>query len=139
MSKLSPKVLSIILGLVIFVVGIGVGIFYQISKDAPRIKKVTEAIKQLASKAIPSVIAYGQIINIEGRNLTVSFDGENVTVKIREDAAVTSLIPDVQGKTSQQNITFSQIKKGETVSINTKILPDGQLQGDSIMVLSSSR
>lgn len=139
MNKNSLIVLSIVIVLVALGLGGGIGILYQMQKDAPQINKATEVVKKLTSKAIPSIVAYGQIVSIEGRNLKVSFNGEDVAVKISDTAAVTSFDTDSQGKTSQQNLDFSQVKLGQTVSINTRVLLDGQLQGEAIMIFTSPK
>jgi hypothetical protein len=139
MNKASLIVLSVVMVLAALGLGGGVGVLYQTQKDAPQISRATELVKKLTSKALPSIVAYGQIINIEGKNLKLSFNGEDVTVKISDTAAVTSFNTDSQGKTSQQNLDFSQVKLGQTVSINTRVLLDGQLQGEAIMIFSSPK
>jgi Cu/Ag efflux protein CusF len=139
MNKILSVIILIIIVAAIFSLGCGAGMLYQIQvqKNNPQINKATEIVKKLTSKAIPSILAYGKIISIEGKNLTLSFNGESVAVKTGDNAAIASFISDSQGRTSQQNINFNQIKLGQTASINIKVLPDGQLQGESIMIFSS--
>lgn len=138
MNKAFLVILSVVIILVSFGLGAGVGVFYQMQKNAPQINKAEEVIKKLTSKALPLIVVYGQIINIEGKNLTVSFNGESVDVKINENATISMFSTDSQGKSSQQNFVFNQIKIGQTVSVNTKVSLDGQLQGEAITIFPST-
>lgn len=131
----------IIIGVVTFVVGAGLGIFYQSQIDAPQLANFTAikaVFKNLSSKAVPSILAYGQVTNIEGRNLTLSYSGDSVSIAISDSANINSFVKDSNGVPSQQKIDFSQIKNGDTLNISVKILPNGQLEGQSVIILSSA-
>jgi hypothetical protein len=138
MNKISLTVLFIIGGLVFLVAGAGLGILYQTQQTAPQLEKINTAVKFLSSKTVPSIVAYGQVANIDGRNLTLAFNGDNITIAINEDATVNSFVKNEAGTMAQKKSDFSQIKKGDTLNITIKVLPDGQIQGVSVIVINST-
>jgi hypothetical protein len=117
---------------VLLIVGLGVGVVYQAQKDMPQFNKMSAVFKTMTSKTIPSIVAYGQVANIQGRDVTLSFSGDNTTINIKPDATVYSFASKTN---TRQQIAFSDIKKGDTINVSVKISPDGQLQGDMIIVL----
>ena len=141
-------ILSVIAGVVIFVLGGGLGVFYQTQKGLLQTEKVQTkvqtmetVIKSLSSKVIPSIIAYGEVTNIEGRNITLSYGGESLTIKIKDDSQIFSFVKTASLKkgepavTSQQKVDFKTIKKGDNLNISVKLLPDGQLESQSVIIL----
>ena len=140
MNKVSLIVLSVVVVLVILSLGGGAGVLYQTQKDAPQIEKLQAletAVKGLSSKIVPSVVAFGEVSEIEGRNITLTYNGDSVTVAIKADAQISSFVAPSSGGTAKQTIVqFGEIKNGDKLSINTKVLPDGQLQGESIMIFA---
>lgn len=134
--------LLIIGAVFIFVLGGGAGVLYQTQKDAPKLDNAEKVIKILASKTVPSIMAYGQVTNIQGKNITLAYSGDSVTLKMRDDAKIYSFVSQGLAKKSlniseKEEITFSDIKKGDTLNITLKVLPDGGLEGMIAMVLSS--
>ena len=139
----------IVIGVVFFIVGGGLGLMYQKQKDAqsqlPQNNKKVAAVQTLSSKVIPSITAYGQISKIDGRNLTLAFGGDSLTIKIRDDALVympSKTTSDSSGKqiiTPQTQSKFSDIKTGDNVSVNVKLLSDGQLEGQIVIILQSAK
>ena len=136
--KVKGIVLLIVILLVIFVIGAGLGIFFQMQKDAPKIKSANLLINTLSSKAVPSIVAFGKVTSINGKNITLSFNGGSVTIKINDNAVVSSMSANAQDKSAPQKITFSQIKIGDTLNISIKVFSDGQLLGQSVIIVSSS-
>jgi len=137
MSKIASLALLVIIILAFFALGGGVGIFYQSQKEGGQPGVAENILKNLNSKAVPSIIAYGQVTKIDGRNVTLSFNGDSVTIKINDSASINSFVKSASGTTTQQKMNFSQIKKGDTLSVNVKLLPDGNLQGESVIILST--
>lgn len=116
--------------------GGGLGIFYQAQKVAPELEKSQTLIKSLSSRTVPSIVAYGQVMNIDGRNITLNNSGDSLTVKVNEDSVVYSFALSISGDASlQRDAKFSDIKTGDYININVKVLPDGQLQGQTVMIL----
>lgn len=138
-------IILIAVAVVFLIVGAGLGIFYQTQKAVVPPKEVpkVEAVQKLSSKVIPSITAYGTVANISGRNITLTFGGDSLTVKIRDDALIylpTAYIKDSKGNpvtVPQQTAKFADIKTGDNISVNLKLLPDGQIEGAMVIILGS--
>lgn len=138
-------VILIIVAVLFFTLGGGLTIFYQMQsgfvspKEAPKIT----AVQNLSSKVIPSITAYGQVSKIEGRDITLTLGGDSLKIKINNNAQVflpSSSTIDKDGKTvnaPQQIAKFSDIKIGDNVSVNLKLLPDGQIEGAMVVIVQS--
>lgn len=128
-------VILIAVAVLFFIIGGALGFFYQAQKIASQPDNTVKinAVKTLSSRVIPSITAYGAISNISGRNLTLTFGGESLTVKIKDDAQI--FLPST-ATASQQTARFADIKKGDNASVNLKLLPDGQIEGDVVIILS---
>ena len=138
--------LLIIAGLLIFVLGGGLGVFYQTQKDTLSVETASKAVveaktetdaltKTLTSKALSSITGSGQVTDIAGRNITLSSGGDSITFNLLGNAQILSFVADSTGKMTQQKVDFSQIKKGDNLSVNLKLLPDGTLEGQAVMIL----
>lgn len=136
MNRATSFIISIIVLLLVFGGGIVFGMFWQVQKDAPQIEIAAKTLKTLTSNAVPSITVYGQISNISGRTITVSFNEDAVVVKMHENAAVSFFEISGQGGT-RQDFDFNALKEGQTISLSAKLLPDGSLQGESLIVLAS--
>jgi len=139
-------ILFFILGFLIFILGGGMGVFYQSQKclpeNCPSATKETSAlektIKDLSSRTIYFIVAYGTVEDINGRKLTISNNGENLTVEIKENAEITSFIRPVAGgnsSTPEAIAKFEDIKKGDNLRISLKVLPDGKITGESVIII----
>ena len=146
-------IVSLFLGGLIFLLGGGLGILYQTQQNvaAPQGQGqlMPSVVKNLSSKVIPSIAAYGEITKIDGRNLTLSYQGDSLVIAIKDDAKIYSFIansapnptPSVKPATtpastaSSREITFKDLKIGDNVSANVKVLSNGQLEGFSAIVL----
>ena len=116
------------------IMGGAIGIYFQFQKDAPKLNIARNVIKSLSSKTVPSIVAFGKASKIEGRNITLDYNGDIITINISDDAQIyTSSSGTEQTATSLENI-----KIGDNLSVNLKVLPDGQLQGQSVIILNSS-
>jgi len=104
----------------------------------------------LSSKLIQSIASYGKVSKIEGRNVTLTFEGESLTIKVREEALIFSFTqtlgrsltgeaaPLKKGDTvitTRQKVELKDIKLGDDLGINIKLLPDGQLEGQFITIV----
>lgn len=128
----------ILIGVVLFIVGVALGIFYQMQigfKSAIEVKTVNA----LASKVIPSIVAYGKVTAIEGQNVTLSFGGDTLMVPITADAQVFAFTNTTATSAPvQQKTTFDKLKVGDNINISVKVLEGGKMQGESIFIMPSS-
>ena len=137
MNKTTSIVLIIISGLVFLVLGGGMGFLYKTLQVSPQIEKTTAIIKDLSSKTVLSTVAYGQVSKIEGKDITLSYDSDNIKISMAENSPVYSFVNDSTGKPVQKKVDFKQIKIGDTLNITIKLLPDGQIQSQSALILLS--
>jgi hypothetical protein len=132
MNKITSIVLLIILGLVIFAGGMGLGIVYQNKK----LKDFKSNISELFNKNIIIATVSGNIVDINGRNITMGYENNSVIIKIRDDAEIVSTIfvKDKNGVIASESkeLKFEDLKKRDNIQVNIKILPDGTLEGQSI-------
>ncbi len=135
--------LLVIAGVIIFILGGGAGVFYQtqqVQLNNPQNIAAEAALKALSSKVVPSIVAFGKVTSISGRNVTLNYAGENLTIKIDETAQISSFTaPSAGSKTtaSQGKAEFKDIKVGNTLSINLRLLADGALKGMSVVIINS--
>jgi hypothetical protein len=145
----NTTILFVIAGLVIFALGIGIGIFYQtrIQLSNPAIQKAVQiqpTVNILTSKVVQSITAFGSVEKIDGKNLTLTYGGDQITVNISANAQIYSSTPTTNAKTGNlisgvpQLVSFGTIKIGDQLTVNLQILPNGQLQANSIYILIPS-
>lgn len=137
MDNKNQLVNFIIVGIVCFLLGGGIGIISM--QNASQRTKI-EAANSLSSKVVSSIVAYGQVKSINGRNITLSNLGDELSILIADNAQVYSFSAPVAGKNGvvapvQQIIKFGDIKIGDSVNVSVKLLPSGQIQGTSIIIL----
>lgn len=135
----NKNLILIIIGALFFLtLGGGLGILYQQQKEILPVKETpkTQAVQTLSSKVIPSITAFGQVSNIDGRNLTLTFGGDNLTIKINDSAQI--YLPATK-TSAQQTAQFSDIKKGDNVSVNVKLLSDGQMDGQMVVIIGPQK
>ncbi len=138
-------IIAVIIGLALFVLGGGLGVFYQTQKDALKIQeaeKKSAAVKSLSSDLVPSIVAYGEVSAIDGRNVTLFYNGKSMQIEINKDATVYSFSPssgdEKEPLSSQQQVKISDIKKGDRLNVTIKLLPDGSLEGQMVIILGSA-
>lgn len=139
-------IIVVVVAVVAIVIGGATGMMIQQQKNAPQIaqaESLMPAIKGLSSKVIPSIIAYGQVTSIEGRNISLSYNGEALTIPVKENANVYSFIQADGAKAgtapAQQKVLFSDIKKGDSVNVSVKLFQDGRLEGQSVIILMKAK
>jgi len=127
------KTISIVLisGLLFSVLGAGVGFLYKTLQISPQLT----VIKTLSSKTVPSMVAYGQVSKIEGRDITLSYSGDNINISMEENSPVYSFVNDSAKRDNQKKMELKDIKIGDNLNIAIRLLPDGRIQGQSVFIL----
>ena len=130
----------IICGAVLLGIGTLAGVNFQEQKTTPRIaelEKMENMIKILSSsKVIPSIVAFGQVGEISGRTVTLTYGTESLAIPIREDAKIYSFSGTTNQKTppEQKTAEFKDIKVGDKLNITLKILSNGEIEGLSVII-----
>ena len=144
MNKISTIILLTILGLVVLIIGGGIGVAYQLQKDQisninTKVACSSDAVvKTLSSRLIASIIAYGKVSSINGTSITIINGTENTTIKLKNDAPVYSFFADKKGKSVQAIGSLSNLKKDDTVNITCVLLPNGSLEGQTLLIIPTS-
>jgi len=132
MSKINLVIL-VIIGILIFVIGGGIGLTYK-TEESIDSASLPEA---LGSKVITSIMASGEVTSIDGKIISLVSEGESLAIKIRDDATIYSFKSYLATEGSfpiQEEISFQDIRKGDVIDIRAIALPSGQLEGLSIVI-----
>ena len=88
-------IISIVAGLLVLGVGFLGGMLFNgvvnpktVTQPQDTSTAVPQIVKDLSSKVIPSIAAYGKVAKINGKNITLSYQGDSVTILVRDDAKV---------------------------------------------------
>lgn len=138
---MNKNIILIIVGaLIILIIGAALGMVYQAQKGSTSLFPSSDSsavVKTLSSKVIASIIAYGTVSDIQGKNITLSYNSDSVTIAIADTAEIYSFSQASGSNTAptQTKTEFSQIKKGDSLNITLNLLSDGQLKGTSVIIL----
>ena len=122
---------------VVLIIGFTIGIFYQARKDvatAQQNQKVSQTAKVLTSDIVSVIALYGQVTAINGRDVTILYKGESLTVNIPANVSITLAQP--KG-TNSKVVDFSSIKKGNNLTIASKISEDGKITAQAVIIVTS--
>ncbi len=163
--SIKSLIILVFLGLLILALGAFLGVLYQsqfVIQSQPqtqnnaiiqppiqeqKVSDLPDVIKVLSSKVIPLIAAYGTVTKIDGKNITLSYQTDSIIISIRDDAKIYSLVldnsiakpgivqnQDKKSSTSKQ-IDFKDIKIGDNLNVDIKVLPNGQVKGFSAVAL----
>ena len=129
--------LLIVCGLALFIVGDIVGMSYQNKKIDSATANLSNVFKILSSEVVPSIVSYGEVVKIDNRNITLSFNGDEITVEVIDGASIYGLGSDVGA--GQYKMNFNQIKMGDYLNIVLNVDSNGNFTGDSVIDFSFSK
>jgi len=132
-------IISIIIGLVVFAVGGGAGVLYQQQKGTPATQTQSGAenpiLKTLNSKVVSSINASGQVSDIAGRDITLTLGGDDLIIRVRDDAPVYSFVQPINGKNAvQKTVKFEDIRKGNTLNVNLYVSSGNVIEASSVLM-----
>jgi len=129
-------------GILLLAVGGILGAVMQRSHVSQQVK--AESAQILGSKVISSISAFGKVSKIQDRDITLSSLGDVLSVDMPDTVRVYSFTvapADKNGlsSTAKQKIaSFGDIKVGDSINANLKLLPTGKFQGVSVIILPSA-
>lgn len=143
MNRNNLIIIAVIGGLILLGLGYSYGLFTT-QKGLKELQQAPTALSELlASKVIRglSTSATGDITAISGRSLTLTAEGDTLTILIREDAPIYRLVPpeeiaiEIPQPVAREEITLGEIKVGDKVNISCQLKADGSLEGTEVTVL----
>jgi hypothetical protein len=145
MFRIRSIIALIILGFAIFIIGGGAGMVYQSQKnEIPKTdfniddaKKCNLLVEDLDSEVITSIVAYGQVVDINSNQVIISYQGNSVEIKLDQNITVYSFGKDNNGNHIQDKIDIKEIKKGDNLNVILKIMPNKELSAQTIFLLLS--
>lgn len=93
----------------------------------------SSVISALRSKAVPSIMAYGKVAEINGNKITLTAEEEKIEVIIEESAVVQTF-----NQSAYKNGQFSDIKIGDILSMALVISPENKLEAKSVTIFAVS-
>ena len=131
------------LAVMVLILGIGIGILVGENKTAPsevQNQVMSNAVKLLSSKVVPSVLARGTVTKIEGMNITLMYQTDSQPVTIKGDANISALILDPKAPANKPKYTtvaatFGDIEVNNNLEIAIKVLGDGTIEGFNVLIL----
>ncbi len=141
MKKENLILIAVIGGVILLGIGFYLGLIYT-QKQIEKTQIESPLTTLLASKVINGLktIASGEVKEISSRNLTLSKDGDTLTVSIREDAPIYRIVPpeevtEIPQPIAREEIKFEEIKVGDKVSISCQLKTDATLEGNEVTIL----
>jgi len=127
MEKKSIVTLAVVV-IFAFVLGTLSGIFYQKQKAAPAI----QGMQSLSSKVVNAIVTYGTVNSIDNsRNITLSYNGDSMTISILTDAKVY-----IYENSTRREISFNDVQVGDVVNITASLDASGKPQGNMIVIFA---
>jgi len=133
MNKVTSSILIAVAIILSIAVGLAGGMFYQSQKDASLNQKTASMLGAISSKAVSAIVTYGTVSNIEGRNITIDYLGDKMTIAIKNDAKIYAYENSVK-----KEIQFQDVKKGDSINITTIATPSGEFQGNLVIIFSKA-
>jgi hypothetical protein len=89
-----------------------------------------------SSTVVPVTNALGKIVNISGRDITLSKEGKELTISILPEAKFFNHVsPDGKGMGQAAETTFESVKLNDSVIVDIKILQNNQVQGTAVRII----
>lgn len=134
MSKKLISVPCILMGLLALIVGIAAGFLIKGQMDTPKIEKADAVVKVMSSNLIPSLTVYGEVKEISGRNITLSYVGDTLTVPIKDDAKILAIQNDDPAGAAKE-VTLGDVKVGDFLNITLVVSREGIVEGTQVLII----
>jgi hypothetical protein len=114
----------------VFVLGLALGIFYQTQKATPQIQQTAEVIDGISSEVINAVVAYGSVSGVgDDRKVTLSYNGDNLDIALQDSAKIY-----LYEGANKKEIQFQDIEIGDKANITAEISKEGKIQGNMMII-----
>lgn len=129
--------------LVLLTVGYLLGVGKTTKKLAPQLVAGEKIYQLISSKVSLDLIARGKIEKIEKRDLFLDWEGEKLTVSLKEDAKIVDLPfplgPEIKGiiinleSPYLKEIDFKDLKVGDWVNVYLEVKREGTFKGKGVV------
>jgi len=144
MNKYIYIVFAVIAGIVIFsATGYVIGSYFEQRVNGEKIASLEKVNNIFSySKLINSIIAFGKISNVSGRTITLTSGTDTLEITMRANAQIysfttpTSSGGQLTGTPAQNVVAFEDIKVGDNLNVNMRMLPDGSFEGASAIIFA---
>jgi len=128
------KKISLIIIILALIIGFGggylLGLIQQKSEEGIITFPKTNIIQSW------SAVAEGVVSEILNRTLTLTSNGDTLSIPVKEGSIITRIIFNQEIKTSEtQEVNFEDIKIGDEVSISVELKPDGKIESTGLIIL----
>lgn len=120
-------------GILLLVVGGFCGVLLEKKIVEPKIEKTDVLLKVLNSNLISSVTAFGQVIEISGRNITLVSSDQKLTIRIKDNAKIAVL----DSQKIPTEVGIGDLKIGQNISAKLSIAQDNTLEASTVLVMPS--
>jgi hypothetical protein len=100
-------------------------------KNRAQESKLENIVAALDSDVVPSIVSYGKVVSINGREIVMAFNEDRIKIKVRDDAKIHALSGRLNG--DQAPFDFNQIKVGDMLNVDVSVDPDGNFVGNSVI------
>jgi hypothetical protein len=119
------------LALILLFVGYLLGVASYEYKNRAKELKLKNVITTLGSDVVPSIISYGKVVSINGREIVMAFNEDKIRIKVKDDAKIHMLSGKLNG--DQTPFDFNQIKVGDMLNIDVSVDHGGNFIGNSVI------
>lgn len=120
------------IAIVFLVIGSLFGMSFYKQRAEAQLQKFKNALEVLGSEVVPSVVSYGKVISINGRDVTMAFNEDTITIKIKDDAKI-YVLESGSASGNREPYGFSDIKVGDMLKVDISIDSSGNFVGDSVI------
>ena len=138
-------VVFIVVAILFLAAGFLGGFFVEKKSGKPAViltasqQKTQSALQIINSRLIPSIFATGKVLDVGPTEVIIAQGLDVLDINMDKNTIVTSFVAPPAGQNNstaaQPKFSISDIKIGDTLSVNLFVTPDGQITAKSILIV----
>ena len=129
------QILIVAGAIILLMVGALLGLLYQMQNTVPQPQQQVEQpdplLGILSSNTVSSIVAQGKISQIQGDAITITSD-KSLTARVTSNTSINLIKDDSKGE--KQQVALKDLKIGDSVTLNLKLLPNKQFEAFFIFI-----
>lgn len=129
------QILIVAGAIILLMVGALLGLLYQMQNTVPQPQQQVEQpdplLGILSSNTVSSIVAQGKISQIQGDTITITSD-KSLTARVTSNTSINLIKDDSKGE--KQQVALKDLKIGDSVTLNLKLLPNKQFEAFFIFI-----